>query len=415
MDAEAIYLDGSRLNGAPDARNETYRAALRAFLASEGRIWIVDDPRSTQRLVREMGTRGLFRPCIAHRDGDADRGIPLDFHAFNVLIEELATCGHAGLTLAVAINVGVFLPLVARLADRGIGEDVTEDALRGAAIGAIAATEPDVPGSDLLGIETTVRFDDNAPVLNGRKAYVTNVPGADYVVVFARSSEGRHAGSMTAVLVPTATPGVRCARTPMAVMPGASVGSLEMKEVRLDPWHVLGRRGRGLQYFGQHIAVERLVSGLWGVPLARRLLAQIRQQANARVVAGKTLWERSAVRQRVGHLAARATLAQALVERATREAAATGLVNQIDAAVLKATIPGLLEDVVQTALQFQGAKGLEKGNSLLRLLVDVRAFGIGGGATEPMLELIADMTPGRPAHDTPGQTGASPGRSADDT
>lgn len=67
-------------------------------------------------------------------------------------------------------------------------------ALRGDRIGAFCLTEPDA-GSDVRGIRTTVRADGGDFVLNGSKLYITNGSVADFMLVAARTGEGRTARS----------------------------------------------------------------------------------------------------------------------------------------------------------------------------------------------------------------------------
>jgi glutaryl-CoA dehydrogenase len=70
------------------------------------------------------------------------------------------------------------------------------------AIGAFALTEPE-HGSDAVALETRVRRDGDAYVLDGRKRWIGNASFADVVVVWARGEDG-HVGGY---LVEKGTPG----------------------------------------------------------------------------------------------------------------------------------------------------------------------------------------------------------------
>jgi len=50
-----------------------------------------------------------------------------------------------------------------------------------------------------------------------------------------------------------------------------------------------------------------------------------------------------------------------------------------------------MERLIGTCLQLHGAQGLQSNSDLLQCLKEFRAFGIGGGSTETMLELVADL------------------------
>jgi len=57
----------------------------------------------------------------------------------------------------------------------------------------------------------------------------------------------------------------------------------------------------------------------------------------------------------------------------------------------------MMERVIGTCLQLRGAQGLEAESPLLRLLNDFRVFGIAGGSTETMLDMIAELWADRAA------------------
>jgi alkylation response protein AidB-like acyl-CoA dehydrogenase len=71
-------------------------------------------------------------------------------------------------------------------------------------------SETGVPGAYMLP-QTTARKVDGGWVLNGRKAYFSNVPAADMIGVFARVEDAASDSPRVAmVMVPKRTPGVLC-------------------------------------------------------------------------------------------------------------------------------------------------------------------------------------------------------------
>ena len=78
------------------------------------------------------------------------------------------------------------------------------------AIGAFALTEPD-HGSDAVRLETAVRRDGDAYVIDGRKRWIGNASIADLIIVWARDEAGHVGGYLvergTAGLVPTVMTG----------------------------------------------------------------------------------------------------------------------------------------------------------------------------------------------------------------
>lgn len=369
-----------------------YRQMLRDFLGQEilvHRERLVYDPVLVRELVLKMGQVDLFAPCY---DQEVDPlSLPLNFCLFRVLIEEVAKLRCFGFALTIAMHVGVFLPLVINLASTTHREALVKASLRGEVLGTIASTEAEAAGSDFLGMATTSVIEEDSITLNGRKHYVTNITLADYVIVFTRWQPGRHFTNHCAILVPIATSGVRCAPIPMGVMQGAVIGHVEFAQVKLDRSHLLGRRGWGFHYFLQHIAVERLSGGIWATVVAEECLREAQQYAQQRLIGTSTLWERGATQHRLAQGVVQVTLLRALVEKAVALAQDQHIVDVFLSATVKAAVPPIMEMIVGFALQLQGARGLEADSLLLSHLHDFRAFGVAGGSTETMLDIIADI------------------------
>jgi acyl-CoA dehydrogenase len=72
--------------------------------------------------------------------------------------------------------------------------------IKGEKILAIAMTEPDA-GSDLAGMRTTLREDEDHFILNGSKTYISNGINADYVVVAGKSDPENNPHAMTLCVV----------------------------------------------------------------------------------------------------------------------------------------------------------------------------------------------------------------------
>jgi alkylation response protein AidB-like acyl-CoA dehydrogenase len=363
---------------------------LRATLASGY------EPDGDYRRLREafarLGAEGFYRACFAHQD--PSRGCRLHWPAFATLVGELATGSDFGLTLCVALHVGVFVPLVWDLASPEARARVLDDALDGRVAGAIAATDAGVSGSDLPGTRTTVVFGESGLEVTGAKEYIAHVPGADYAALLARWRDGRHFANFCALLVPLAGEGISVEELPMAVMRPAPVGRIRLDRARLPADLLLGRRGLGLRHFVDYIAHERLAGGVWAAAVLERCLADARRAAAARTVGEASLWENPAVRQRLARAVVSCRLLRSAVDAAI-DRACDGRPRALDCNVVKAAAPGVAEEVVGACLQLEGARGLERGSALLRLLVEFRTFGVGGGATETALEAVAASWPER--------------------
>jgi alkylation response protein AidB-like acyl-CoA dehydrogenase len=372
----------------------TYREALRALLKDEVYPYVADMERDAifpREVVRSLGQKGFFAPCIDLAAAPHARAIPLHFPMFRILIEELAKTQCFGLTLTISMHVGVFMPLVARLADVAVREQVLTAALRGECLGTLAATELAVAGSDFMGMETTAQISADQLRLDGQKHYITNAAVADYVIVFAHWRPGRHFTNVCALLVPTDLPGIQRSRLEMAVMKTAVISQIAFDRVELAPHYLLGRKEFGMRYFLEHIAVERLSGGIWAVAVAEQCLEEAQRAATERVVGEETLWGRGAVRHKIAQAVVQTTVLRGLVDQVLLRTEQQRTIDPFDSAVIKAAVAPAMELVIGTCLQLQGAHGLEAHSPLVRLLNDFRVFGVAGGSTETMLDVIADL------------------------
>ncbi len=374
----------------------TYRKALATFLRQEVYPFVEEWEHThffPKDVVSRMGQQDFFAPCLllAENNMSGAQSLPLNIHMFQILIEELAKTCCFGLTLSICMHVGVFLPLICRLAQPEIRATVLSQALQGTAIGTLAISEQETAGSDVLSMECTAQFNEHAIVLNGYKYYITNAAIADYVIVFARWKPGRQFTNFCAILVPTRQRGVQSTRIEMAVMQTAIISDLRLHNVELSPTFLLGRKALGVSYFLQHIAVERLAGGIWAVAVAQHCLIDAQRHAMAHVIGDQTLWERSSVRHQIAQALIQVTLMKALVTQSIDFFVTHRSVDPFASAVLKASLAPVMEQVIGVCLQLQGARGLQAHSLLLRLLNEFRVFGVAGGSTETMLDIVAEQ------------------------
>ena len=103
---------------------------------------------------------------------------------------------------------------------------------------------------------------------------------------------------------------------------------------------------------------------------------------------GATLWDQQSVRQRLAMCDAKTRAARAyLYHCAWRVTQGHDIVQ--DVSLLKALTGELVNEVTATCQQFHGGMGFMTGTPVERLWRDARVLGIGGGATEVMLDEAA--------------------------
>ncbi|MFE3280102.1 acyl-CoA dehydrogenase family protein [Nocardia sp. NPDC059239] len=193
----------------------------------------------------KLAQTGLFALPVGTDDG----GLGQDVETTMYVLEGLGkTCRDGGLSFSATTHLASTVTSVARFGSPALRARLLPGVTAGTIIGAHAITEPSA-GSDAMSMRTTaVISDDGEDVrINGSKAFVSNGPVADVIIVYARTGQQGQATATTAVAVDRDTPGLSFG-PPITKM---GLGSAPLCEVFLDDVrvprdNVLGRPGLGL-------------------------------------------------------------------------------------------------------------------------------------------------------------------------
>ncbi|GHF48562.1 citronellyl-CoA dehydrogenase [Amycolatopsis bartoniae] len=321
-------------------------------------------------------------------DGKADDG--LDSLLLRRLIGDACAEGDQGLVLALCVQLATALPLLAETAKTAAALRVLDACFSGEEVLAVAATD-EGPGSDLVALGTTVtRRRSGDLVLNGRKRWITCGTQARHALVLARHRPGRHITNFTWLLVPTSAPGVSVSAVDTPLFAGAGLAHLELADVEVPDEWVLGGFGRGLPVFVRHLTVERLASATWAIELCRLVLSRTVELVADRRIDGEPLSRNASVRQRLAVCLVQLSGLTALWERLHERIAVRH--DAAAAALLKAASGTTAIQVLEECCRLYGAEGFGT-DGVQQLRTEAAVFGIGGGATEVMLDLVADHVP----------------------
>ncbi|MFD9404421.1 acyl-CoA dehydrogenase family protein [Streptomyces sp. NPDC060011] len=288
-------------------------------------------------------------------------------------------------TLSASVQLATALPLLATGTGPAV-ERTLRRVLTGRATLALAATDT-TAGTDLTALRTEVVLDDGSLTVSGGKEWIANTTTAEAFLVLARHRPGRHFTNFSWILVPADAPGVTTRPAPSTLYASSGVGHVTFDAVRLDRAHIVGRVGLGLPLFARHIAVERLAGALWGVALCRRVLEATRHHLAERAHGDVTLWHLPHIRQRFASCLVRVQELQSLADRFGPDVAQRH--DPRAAATLKAAAGTTVPYVLGECAHLWGAAGFTDGG-IQEIRAQAALFGIGGGATEIVLETLAD-------------------------
>jgi alkylation response protein AidB-like acyl-CoA dehydrogenase len=226
-------------------------------------------------------------------------------------------------------------------------------------------TEPQLPGSNPVWLATTARRDGGDYVLDGQKWFTSGAEGAAFCIVMAVTDPAAppHARA-SMLLVPSDTPGFELLRNlPVMGEAGAgwaSHGEVRLRGARVPASHRLGEEGAGFALAQERLGPGRIHHCMRWIGICERAFDLMCRRAVTRELApGDALASRQLVQAWVAESRAEIDASRLLVlraaERIEREGAAAA---RDDISLIKFHVAGVMQRVLDRALQTHGAAGL---------------------------------------------------------
>jgi alkylation response protein AidB-like acyl-CoA dehydrogenase len=264
-----------------------------------------------------------------------------------------------------------------------------EPLARGEVRSCFAMTEPEHAGSNPVWMSTRARDDGDAWVIDGHKWFTTAADGASFAVVMAVTDPDAppHVRA-SQFLVPLDTPGFTLVRN-LHVMGHAGGGwashaELRFEGCRIPKANVLGQVGAGF-----FIAQERLGPGRihhcmrWMGICARAFDLMCKRAVEREIAPGKPLGTQQAVQTWIAESRAEIDAARLMVLNAAERIDAVGsAAAREEIGLIKFHAAGVLQRVVDRALQVHGALGMTDETPLAFFYREERAARIYDGPDE---------------------------------
>ena len=279
--------------------------------------------------------------------------------------------------------------------------------LRGEIRSAFAMSEPDVASSDATNLQTTLRAEGDAWVLNGRKWFITGAahPQCKLLIVMCRNasvtlmddtaSQGPAVHQQhSLVLLPLDTPGVEVVRNISVVHHLAPEGHCEIlfRQVRIPKDHLLGTWGQGFAMAQARLGPGRVHHCMRTIGQCELALEMATERALERTAFGKHLSDQSNVQDWLAESRLEIDQARLLVLKTAwmldvGEAPTAEIRAQVSA--IKVVAARLQTRVVERAMQVFGAMGLSPDTPLAYFWTWGRAMHLMDGPDEVHLRILA--------------------------
>ena len=365
--------------------HELLRDQITRFIAKEvepfAAQWEEDGcvPRDVLRRMGEAGFFGLMYDA-EHGGGEADALTNL------VFAEALSQSTFGGFIITVLVHTDMASPHLFHAGNAEQKAKYLPDVIAGKKITAVGITEPGA-GSDVAGIRTSAKRDGDEWVINGTKMFITNGVHADLYFVAAKTGPGKR--DMSMFIVEKGTPGFTVGRALKKTgWLSSDTAELIFDNVRIPAGNLLGEENKGFYSVMKNFQTERIALGAMAVGHCTRALELTLDYVRQRQAFGATLWEQQTIRQRISMLDAKTRAArQFMYHCAWAVTQKRDIVQEVS--MLKALTGELVNEVLLTCQQFHGGMGFIRETAIERLWRDARVLGIGGGATDVMLEEVA--------------------------
>ncbi|HEX2571774.1 MAG TPA: acyl-CoA dehydrogenase family protein [Polyangia bacterium] len=333
----------------------------------------------------EVKRRGLWAPHLPAALG----GMGLDLMEHARVSEELgrSPLGHYAFNCQ-APDVGN-MELLMRHGTPEQKERWLAPLAAGAIRSCFSMTEPDRPGSNPTWLGTTAELQGDHWVINGRKWFTSSADGASFAIVMAVTHpEAPPHRRASQILVPTDTPGFRLVRN-ISVMGHAGQGYFSHAEVsyedcRVPAHNLLGAAGAGFQIAQERLGPGRIHHCMRWIGIAERAFDLLCARAASRQLEpGQVLGEKQTVQHWVAESRAEIHAARLAVLHAAWRIETAGLdAARDEISLIKFYVAGVLDRVLDRAIQAHGALGLTDDTPLAWFYRHERAARIYDGADE---------------------------------
>ncbi len=251
-------------------------------------------------------------------------------------------------------------------------------------------TEPEMPGSNPILLETTAVKDGDDYVINGHKWFTSSADGAAFAIVMAVTNPEMDVPYLKAsmIIVPAETPGFNMVRNiPVMGHTGddyPSHGEILYQDCRVPQKNLLGPEGHGFVIAQERLGPGRIHHCMRWLGICSRSFDLMCHRANTRLIApDRPLASRQIIQQWVAECAAEIQSARAMVLKAAWSMENLGHKEARDEiSMIKFIVANTMLKVVDRAIQVHGGLGVTNDTILAFWYCHERAARIYDGADE---------------------------------
>ena len=243
-------------------------------------------------------------------------------------------------------------------------------------------TEPQA-GSDATAIRTTAKKDGDDYIINGRKCFITNGDRGDIYIVFAYTDKEKGInGGMSAFLVERNLPGVSVGKheNKMGLRTNSTCDVI-FEDVRVPKRNLVGEEGKGYQIAMKTLERSRPLGSATSVGICQSVIDLCIKYANDRVVFGKPLAAKQAIKFMVADMEIQTQAGRQMVMYAS-DLIDHGIYDGTTGSCVKAFCSDTAMKVTTDGVQIFGGYGYSKEYPMEKKMRDAKLFQIFEGTNQ---------------------------------
>ncbi len=330
----------------------------------------------------ELGELGLLGITVESEYGGSELG----YLPHVIAMEEISRAsGAVGLSYGAHSNL-----CVNQLRHWGSAEQKATylpKLVSGEHLGALAMSEPGA-GSDVMSMRTTAVRDGDDYVLNGSKMWITNAPGADVMVVYAKTDPSKGSKGVSAFVVGRDAPGLS---TPQKLdklgMRGSDTSEVLFEDCRVPAANLLATEGKGAAILMSGLDYERVVLAGGSLGIMAACMDLVLPYVHDRKQFGRPIGEFQLMQGKIADMYTTMNACRAYVY-SVAQACDRGLTTRFDAAGCILVAAEKATWMAGEAIQALGGNGYINEYPAGRLWRDAKLYEIGAGTSEIRRMLI---------------------------
>ena len=364
-----------------DLLRETVRNFATDRIAPRARD--IDDQNQFPRdLWPELGELGLLGITVEEDFGGSNLG----YLAHVIAMEEISRAsGSVGLSYGAHSNLCV--NQLRRWGSEEQKRRLLPKLVSGEYLGALAMSEAGA-GSDVMGMKTTAVRDGDDYVLNGSKMWITNGPGSDVMIVYAKTDLNARTRGVSAFIVERGMPGFS---TPQKMdklgMRGSDTSEVLLENCRVPAANLLAEEGKGAAILMSGLDYERVVLAGGSLGIMAACLDLVLPYVHDRKQFGKAIGEFQLMQGKIADMYTTLNFCRSYVY-AVAEACDRGRTTRFDAAGCILVAAEKATWMAGQAIQALGGNGYINEYPAGRLWRDAKLYEIGAGTSEIRRMLI---------------------------